>query len=180
MSHSIRIDSKSALVGIVAALVCVVAMGQVSVSRATTPTAAITPGYGIGNPHPRDMVRFSSWTSTNLPHVNIPANGEHEVFSVPADRWLVLLPNLGTSSTTGGCAFDDGGGGSTVSLQEDLNGSYTVMATRGSSEAGKNSQGPASSVIGWTFRPGSRVVLKNEDPIIANVRYNFFGYLTGL
>jgi hypothetical protein len=179
MIHTVRIDSKSALVGIAAALVCVVAMGQVSVSRATTPTAAIAPGYGIGNPHPRDMVRFTSTTAINVSSVPIPADSEYEVYTVPQDRWLVVLPNQGLGNA--GCPFDDGGAGTTIALYEDLNGAYTLQAIEGSNLAGVASYGPSGWATGWTFRPGSRVVLKNVGiSNEAGARFNFFGYLTGL
>jgi hypothetical protein len=178
MSHSFRIDSKSALVGIAAALVCVVAMGQVSVSRATTPTAAIAPAKGLGYPHPSDMVHF---TSATLPPgdlvVSIPVGGEHEVFTVPSDRWLVLLPTSANGSSK--VAFQDQGGGGYAWLFEDLNGSYTPKANGGGS--GSGGAGPSGWAVGWTFRPGSRVVLKNIGTGGASsVAYNFFGYLTGL
>lgn len=180
MSHSFSLHSKSALLGAAVALASIVAMGQVSVSRATTPTAAIMPGYGIANPHPRDMVRLTSTTSPASAIVNIPADGETEIYSVPQDRWLVLLPSIDNWGIAT-CPFDDQGGPTTIALFEDLNGLYTLQALEGGNQAGLASAGPVGWACGWTFRPGSRVVLKNVGTsTIANARYNFFGYLTGL
>lgn len=181
MTHTIRIDSKSALVGVVAALVCVVAMGQVSISRATTPTSAIAPAKGIGNPHPRDMVQLRWTDDPNDPPVTLSPGGSLTVFDVPSDKWLVLLPSVGPGSPSGGVPIGIGGPGGNADLFEFFNGVYNFKARADSSAGGALGRGPITDTVGWTFRPGSSVVIRNLDTTYpATVSYNFFGYLTDL
>lgn len=180
MTHTIRIYSKSALIGVAAALLCVVAMGQLSVSSTPTNVQQFVPGKGIGNPHPRDMVQFTSTTSPSSP-VLVPAGGELELYVVPNGRWLVLLNNGGSDATGVGLYSSGSGiGGGYLGLFEDAGGLVSFKArdeATGTSVAG-DSAGPVGGLIGWTFKPGSRVLLKSLHPSDElTVRYNLFGYL---
>ncbi len=175
MTRTIPLHPLSLLVGVGLALLGLVAMGQAPVSRAPgTGYAAASPIHGVWNPHPRDMVQFypPGVSPTGGPNssVTIPVNGEHEVFTVPTDRWLVILP-------TGPGDLGLSGGGAV--LYEDRGGQLIEkgwwVAT------GIASRGPGGSIVGWTFSPGSRVIIRCYDPSFAiSVQYNFFGYTTGL
>jgi hypothetical protein len=105
--------------------------------------------------------------SGNLPAVNpndvfdtmgaatIPFGQTFRIFDVPNDRWLVVTSNAISPS-------------SAFALLEDFGGTQTE----------KPLVDPASYPIGIAFRPGSSVVLRNDDQFgNPNYRWLLTGYL---
>lgn len=177
MPRTIQLHPLSLLVGSGAALLCTMAMSQVSVSRATTPMAAIAPGSGIGNPHPRDMQHFWSHGTSPSP-IQLGPGEEIELFIVPTDRWLVIVNNGGWDQSGLGVWCDQGG---LTALAADEGGLLVEKARDSFGATASLAAGPLTDSMGWTFKPGSRVVIKNMHPSIqVQVQYNLFGYLTSL
>lgn len=94
--------------------------------------------------------------------VIIPPGGSLTVFDVPADRWFVGTGFSVTASYP-------------TAWAEDLNGVVTVKGVTGVGLLPQVTAAP----IGWTFRPGSKVVLQNLEPTFQNHIYNrsLLGYL---
>jgi hypothetical protein len=113
-----------------------------------------SPAWG---PAKQDIVNFWDPGPTS-----IPPGGSSIVFEVPSDKWLVLTAVDVTTSYP-------------LNWAEDLNGVITVK----SSNLGLRPQ-TTSPPIGWTFRPGSRVVLQNLESTNPSIVYNrtLFGYLS--
>lgn len=128
-------------------------------------------------PHPRDQVQIYS------PGTTLPAGGVLELFVVPNDRWLVLVPtgHLALQGTVGRVGIDHASTGA-VHLAEQLGALQTEKARNAPVDGVAETAGPAtSSSLGWTFRPGSRVVLVYGDGAIGDpISYNLFGYLAPL
>jgi hypothetical protein len=167
MTHYSQHHSLSLLLG-AAALILV--LGLISSRSEAQFTAAPQP---IGNwwpPHPRDQVQVGNLGS----QVDVPKGGAVQVYQVPQDRWLVLVPTridcaLGLLSAGYGKVF----------LAEDRFGLVTRKATAWDQPIGH--AGPTmGGALGWTFAPGSRVLIQNEDTVDHPVTYNLFGYLAPL
>jgi hypothetical protein len=95
--------------------------------------------------------------------VTIAPNGFAVVYTVPNDRWLTI--------TEAAASIDDhfGNGFSTI-WTEELNG---VSTQKG--RVGIDTSGP----IGWTFRPGSSVVVTAAQPVTTYLEsYSLLGYLS--
>jgi hypothetical protein len=157
-------------------LLCIVAMGQITVHPTSASLATLGPVKGVGNPHPRDMVQL---TSAKVPTIQLAAGEDYEVFAVPAGRWLVLLPNH--SQITAGTPFAvQTFGGNYGELYEGNGATLNFRATAGVQTSWNPSTSeavPSGSLIGWTFAPGSRVVIRNQGSSTGSLQYNFFGYL---
>ncbi len=168
-----------ALVAVVSTLVAPASRGQFAFNA-----------QQIGNwwpPHPRDQVHLFQGSS-----VQIPPGGELEIYTVPADQWLVVVPTQFWGGGSGGHAALSGfgvfgGQGNNPVVLEDRGGQLITKcypAFDGFSTGGTvclYSTGPnASSPIGWTFAPGSRLIVKNQSPVAASSidGYSIFGYLT--
>lgn len=110
-------------------------------------------------PFPEEMV--------NVLNVSVvPPGGTGVLYSVPTDQWLVV-------TAVGGQVFN-----SNVDLCEDLGGVLTVKVGTVNLHTVPvvpvDGQGP----IGWAFRPGSNVVLRNPGPQAAGINgFTMLGYL---
>ena len=157
-------------------LLCIVAMGQITVRPTSASLATFGPVKGVGNPHPRDQVQF---TSAKSPTIQLAAGEDYEVFAVPPGRWLVLLPNH--SQITAGTPFAvQTPGGNYGELYEDDGAIMNFRATAGVQTGWNPSTSdavPSGGLVGWTFAPGSRVVIRNQGSSTGSLQYNFFGYL---
>lgn len=93
--------------------------------------------------------------------ITIPPGASLNVYDVPADQWLVVT-GVGLSASY------------PFAWVEDLNGVITVKGTN----AGLFPQA-TSAPIGWTFRPGSKVVLQSLEMTYTSNIYNrsLLGYL---
>ena len=105
-------------------------------------------------------------TGFGTPLPEIPAGGTLAVYTVPLDRWLTIVqaeggvPFMVWSEQFGGVLTEKGA-------------SESIGSTRLIASPGRNAE------LGWVFRPGSTVVLKNtssspESPVY----YAFIGYET--
>jgi hypothetical protein len=118
-------------------------------------------------------------TTAKTPGIQLAAGEEYEVFAVPSGRWLVLLPNH--SQITAGTPFAvQSGGGNYGELYESTGAMMNYRATAGVQIGWNPSTGesvPSGSVVGWTFAPGSKVIVRNQSTSTGTLQYNFFGYL---
>jgi hypothetical protein len=118
-------------------------------------------------------------TTAKTGTILLEAGAEHEVFAVPNDRWLVLLPNHSQITACTPFAVQTPGG-NYGELYENSGGILNYRSTAGVQTGWVPSSGesaPSLSLLGWVFSPGSRVVIKNHGPSPGNLQYNFFGYL---
>ena len=118
-------------------------------------------------PHPRNQVQLAALDQ----NVIIPAWGELEIYQVPTDRWLVIVPPSG-GGLPSATNFN-----SAPRLVEDLGG---VMTLKSETSLGALVASPGDGPLGWTFAPGSRVLLQDVSGGNLVGRYSFFGYLTRL
>lgn len=148
----------------IAALAAVVAL-VVSLTAPRSEGQFIHSAQQIGNwwpPHPRDQVQFFADLTT------ISAGADLEVYVVPQDRWLVIVPTGGASGMSGGPDC--------VLLEE-----RASQIVKKANQSGYNptAGGPyAVTALGWTFSPGSRVLVRNTGNVPQQVFYSLFGYLT--
>lgn len=128
---------------------------------------------------------YASWGPPKKGIVNIfepqqsiiPGNGTLTIYQVPTDRWLTVtsvslnasnLDRLRWSEVLGGTVQDKG-----FAAQADpFTGGAEARTALFTPEA-------AGGTIGWVFRPGSQVVLRNTDNSPAYVyRHALLGYET--
>jgi len=122
---------------------------------------------GSGFPvHPRDMVQL-------LGSATIPGNSEIVLYSVPTDRWLVVVPKDG---------MQFGVGTSTAAVvYERFNGSDTKRADVTGGGTNPMLSGPyESDGLGWAFQPGSQIILRSAGSSNSDLSWSLFGYLTTL
>jgi len=153
--------------GLVAALLVVAVVAhEIGEAQQLGPYNRVAgPGFAV---HPRDMVQIYGTATLN-------PQAEQVVYTVPTDRWLVIVPNTNMNSLP-----RVGIGVYRAVVFERSSGTDTERATGG--ENTPSSFGPASTDgIGWSFSPGSQLVLKNLNQSGAETAYwNMFGYLTTL
>lgn len=158
MTRSITIHPASLALGLVLAAVCMVGSSQ------------MPPGGDTWPPAKRNIVNISE--ALQAP-VTIPSNGSVVVYSVPRDRWLTV---------TGTDTFPTGSGGG--QWAEDQGGTITRKGYHGDpsgfivADGLKISPRGCGGPVGWTFRPGSNVVIYNANPnpmIVAG--WELVGYL---
>jgi hypothetical protein len=152
MTRSINMHPASLAVGFILAVACMVSLAQTSLPHDVWPPAK------------SDIVNIYSTTGTP-----VAPGGYLSVYTVPSNRWLTV---------TG--AFE-GSGANLGSLlwAESYN---SVVTPKGDCGTAGNSldRTPAGSggAVGWTFRPGSQVVLMNSTGAQANVWPTLIGYLS--
>ena len=160
MNRVISLHPLSLVLGVVFAGICFISMSQVGVTKES---------WG---PPKRDILNVFS---TQVPPIPVPPGGSVVVFTVPNDRWLTLT---GVSATSNN-AF--------LVWAEEFNGTVTEkgFAVVGGGSGGSGSDlrmSPASSggAIGWTFRPGSNVVIKSDDLANSALLYSYalLGYIS--
>jgi len=158
------------VVGVALAVFAFLATTQQAATAQAAP--ALTARYGYP-PHPRDMVQIYG-------EQHISAGGEHLIYTVPSDRWLVVVPkfdgdhysSVGVySHSTDGRVVERFGG-------TDSEKAHTIINTWERPQR----QGPSrSDGIGWTFKPGSQILIRNVNPSSNDTfRWSIFGYLTPL
>jgi len=156
-------------IGAAVAVLAIFAAGQqVVVAQGNPLSRATGSGFAV---LPRDQVNLYGDAS-------IPDNGEFVLYIVPSDRVLVILP-----SSNGYVPLKDHTSlAGEIDLVERLNGRDTTKArVLGQSGVSPAYLGPApSDGIGWKFRPGSLVVLKNQPGSLRQCSWSIFGYLTPL
>jgi hypothetical protein len=152
MLRSLSLHPLSLVLGIVFSGICFGSMSQVGVTKES---------WG---PPKRDIVNAYSSPAG----ISIPAGGLFTVYTVPNDRWPTLTGASGNTSSYPRALWS-----------EVFNSSSTV---KGFAEVNDLLFSPEScgGAIGWTFRPGSNVVLQNSDPgSTTNVHdYALIGYLS--
>ena len=105
-------------------------------------------------------------TGFGTPLPEVPAGGTLNVYNVPSDRWLTIVQAEGGFPSMIWC--------------EQLSG---VLKEKGAMELGGTTRlliSPGRNAeLGWVFRPGSTVVLKNTatSPVSPGY-YSFIGYET--
>src|SRR5258705_8698868 len=111
------------------------------------------------------VIRFSLEPTSQI---SLPPGASFTVFTVPDDRWLTITGVSGSYAN-----------GPYPYWIEELNGAVTE---KGPFLGNEMPASPAScgGAIGWTFRPGSTVVVKNLDPTITALihSYALIGYLS--
>ena len=110
--------------------------------------------------------QFASGNGYGTPLPPIPSGGTLAVYTVPPDRWLTIV------QAEGGVPFmvwgEQFGGTLTDKGAMDSGGTTRLIAS-----PGRNAE------LGWVFRPGSTVVLKNTSSSPDSpVYYSFIGYET--
>jgi hypothetical protein len=154
MLRSFRPQSFWLALGVVSGIGMLVSMAQTSVSRDTWP------------PPKKDIVNLFFFEPTS--QISVPPGASFTVFTVPNDRWLTITGVSG-SYATGPFPF----------WSEELNGAVTE---KGQFLGNEMPASPAScgGAIGWTFRPGSTVVIRNDDPTTTALIYSYalIGYLS--
>lgn len=103
---------------------------------------------------------------------NLPANGDHVVYTVPSDRWLTVTECAASANSI------------SMVWAERYNGTVTNKGkwfTAVGSFSGPLNALPfsPSSEVGWVFRPGSQVIFRNlsTNNNVLN-GYSLIGYLT--
>jgi hypothetical protein len=110
-------------------------------------------------------------TGFGTPLPEVPAGGTLNVYTVPSDRWLTIVQAEADTSPLiwvevhAGAVYEKGAVDSGATTGESPN--------RLIHSPGKNPE------LGWVFRPGSAVVLKNTStsPVFPGY-YSFIGYET--
>jgi hypothetical protein len=98
----------------------------------------------------------------------IPPGGTATIYTVPADRWLTL------TAVSAGLAYSS----PPNYLAEDLDGTISVKGTASGLGIYSSPEGRGDA-IGWTFRPGSRVVVRaGANGPATLVAYSLLGYLS--
>jgi hypothetical protein len=122
-------------------------VGSAIVMASVAPAPQVSALKVAWPPRPEEIVNVH-WGNLGLPQV--PVGTPAVVYSVPADRWLVITQ----ASVRAGCDMD---------LCEDLGGSLTVKRRYPATsnpflEVDPSNAGP----LGWAFKPGSNVVVRNS------------------
>jgi hypothetical protein len=132
-------------------------------AQSFAPTASLRPTWP---PHPKHVVNVY-----DVDGVQVPPLGTHVVYEVPPDRHLVV-----TGAWTSGPSFPD------LHLGEETDGELIRKGRPSNTRSEPALRGPSGcgGPVGWTFRPGSRVVLENRsDEFHGNTQeYGIVGYLT--
>jgi hypothetical protein len=152
-----RFHPASALLGLTLAGLVFVLTSQISPSQG-----------GSWPPAKKEIVNVFQQPATA---VSVTPGGWHSVYAVPEDRWLTVT-------------VADGGGGPTY-WSEYLNGVLTrkglAQSYNSLTDGGVFPSSPLSAggPIGWTFRPGSQVVIENASVNLVGVgRCALIGYLS--
>ncbi len=122
-----------------------------------------TSSYGRGfGPHPRAMVNIHS---SNLSLPEVPAQGTAVVYDVPQDFWLVA-----TGFKISNTFFE---------LCESYQGELLVKRSRGGVSTQVTIPEDMAGPMGWTFRPGSQVLVRNDTTATSSAtgRFSLTGYL---
>jgi hypothetical protein len=132
-----RFYPSSALLGVALSALLVTTMSQVSPSNER-----------VWPPLTKHIVNY--FDQIPSPFLTIAPGGTHTLYTVPNDRWLVITGARTYSGAThwaeeyGGVLTTKGFGGSNIGT-----------------EASLHSPDSCGGPIGWTFRPGSNVVVRN-------------------
>jgi len=158
----LQIHVRSAVAGVLAVVLVVLALGAAQI-RVNPPPAAInhssTCPQSSWPPHPEDIVNSTFEAS------GIPPGGSVEVYRVPMNRWFVLVDCM----TNYQADFE---------LVEDLGGETRVILDREAIHYNHDGSAGRMSSLGYVFRPGSSVVLRNRDTSTRGVSFHAFaGYL---
>ena len=136
MLRSFRPQPFVVAVGVVLGIGLLVSMAQTSATRDTWP------------PQKRDILNVFERGTNN---VVIPPDGSYVVYAVPTDHWLTL------TGAEGYVESPDSQWG------EDFGGILTEKGYVGPHGNGMYSPEGSGGAIGWTFRPGSSVVVHNPS-----------------
>jgi hypothetical protein len=132
------------LIGAGAALATCALMLMSQVGVPSNPGSWGPPKKGVVN-------LLENFQSTTLPIV--PPGGEYVVYTVPQDRWLTITLCGASARITVGSSTSN-----TLAWGESLGGNFSPKGYA----AGIN----AGSDVGWVFRPGSQVVLKEVGGVL--------------
>lgn len=163
MSHRTSLIAASLALAVLALLAGGQQLG--STQRLGGPFSAITPFLPQGFPvHPRDMVQLYG-------QADIPVGGEVVLYSVPTDKWLVVVARSNAWFSNE----------APVTLLERFGGVDTERSRTGSTGNVLNSGPGAADGLGWVFQPGSVVVISNHHQSnSADVAWSLIGYLAPL
>lgn len=162
---SITISPISLVLGALLTLGLFLVMGQAGPSS-----------FGTWGPPKKGVVNIF-----RAPGSSIPSGGVFVAYQVPNDRWLTIT---GVQAGTAGCPCSVGPQGSAPCLvwAEQLSGVVVEkghVANVGSSGGLNTNPGLAGSALGWVFRPGSQVVIRNNDVAPCSVYdFSLIGYET--
>lgn len=126
---------------------------------------------------------FGSWGPPKKAIVNIfepsvaspmiPPNGHLLVYQVPSDRWLTVTSVFASTNNQDSARWSEVSGG----VVSDKGLAFTFEPTSQDAHSLAVSPASAGGAIGWTFRPGSEVVISNVSggPLTVS-RYALIGY----
>jgi len=158
VARTINLHPLSLVSGFALAAVVFVSMSQVGVT-----------GSSWGPPK-KDIVNvFFDFSAQGGGWPTIPPNGSYVVYSVPSDRWLTVT---GAWANAQYCVW-----------AEDLNGVVTPKGNAtgygaATSDAPRRTPQECGGAVGWTFRPGSKVVLQTAGPDSTVPVCSLVGYLS--
>jgi len=136
-------------------------------------TAAVSPSsVGSWGPPKKSIVNVFAEAGAT-----IPAGGHFVVYQVPNDRWLTITS---TTANSQGCLCPWPSGGTAPCLRwaELSGGVYREkgFGTAGDTQAHHSPSG-VGDPVGWVFRPGSQVVIRNIDASPCAVwEFSLMGY----
>lgn len=149
------------------ALIALVLSAGFAMFASAQPAAAPARGFP---PHPSNIVSICGSSS------GIGPMSTKLLYTVPADRWLVLTDTRAITQ--------NGGNERNLELVEDAQGTLTVKRafcdaaiTIPSVTGTWNAPTSAAAGIGPSFAPGSQVVARNYSTTFFEFRYELIGYL---
>lgn len=150
----IIVSPVSLLLGVLLAVGLFLVMGQAG------PTS-----YGTWGPPKKGVVNVFQPNS-----VSIPPGGAHVVYQVPSDRWFTATGVFALNGATMDLRWSEGFSGVFADKGFAM---YTLpQVSFGDTQNLMINPQAAGGTVGWVFRPGSEVVLRNVGSLPATVQYH--------